>query len=71
MIVLLDFSGHFNKIPSVAINIVNIAIGIEALVQCIKSDVIQESELEDLVLSPLFLATPLTLTLLIQPLPLS
>ena len=42
-----------------------------ALVQCLKSDVIQESEPEDLLLSPLTLATPLTLILLIMPLALT
>ena len=42
-----------------------------ALVQCLKSDLILESEPEDLLLSPLTLATPLTLILLIKPLPLT
>ena len=42
-----------------------------ALVQCLKSDLILESEPEDLLLSPLTLAMPLTLILLIKPLPLT
>ena len=42
-----------------------------ALVQCLKSDLIQESEPEALLLSPLTLAMPLTLILLIKPLPLT
>ena len=42
-----------------------------ALVQCLKSDLIQESEPEDSLLSPLTLAMPLTLILLIKPLPLT
>ena len=46
-------------------------IHVLALVQCLKSDLIQESEPEDLLLSPLTLATPLTLILLIKPLPLT
>ena len=37
----------------------------------LKSDLIQESEPEDLLLSPLTLATPLTLILLMKPLPLT
>ena len=44
---------------------------IEAQVQCLKSDLIQESEPEALLLSPLTLAMPLTLILLIKPLPLT
>ena len=44
---------------------------IKAQVQCLKSDLIQESEPEDLLLSPLTLAMPLTLILLIKPLPLT
>ena len=42
-----------------------------ALVPCLKSDLIQGSEPETLLLSPLTLAMPLTLILLIKPLPLT
>ena len=43
----------------------------EALVQCLKSDLIQESEPEALLLSPLTLVMPLTPILLIKPLTLT
>ena len=49
----------------------NRALLSRALVQCLKSDLIQESEPEALLLSPLTLAMPLTLILLIKPLPLT
>ena len=51
--------------------LLTLKMNIKALVQCIKSDVIQESEPEDILLSPLTLATPLTLILLMKPLPLT
>ena len=63
--------GIAQSVSVLSLNIPSYITNPLALVQCLKSDLIQESEPEDLLLSPLTLAMPLTLISLIKPLALT